>query len=171
MVLKMRAGAKEKHVMLHSVNSRVCSEVTLTVIIMLAAVFLFFGCGKKAPPVPPRQVPPPAVNDLASTVDGDLLELTWTYSMGEANKSAGVSGFIVYRSKRKLSEPECADCPVAFERVKDIPVRVTDAENVIKGVMTYTEFLERGFRYRYKVTVYTHQGTAGSDSNIVDFEH
>lgn len=171
MKLRKHVDAKEKIVMLHSVYKKICPEVIFPPLIMMTVAVLFSGCGIKAPPVPPRQVQPPAVNDLASSIDGNLLELTWTYSMDEKNETSGVSGFIVYRSKRKLSEPECENCPVAFERVEDIPIRVKDAENVIKGVMTYDEVLENGFRYRYKVTVYTNKGIAGSDSNIVDFEY
>ncbi|MBW1842341.1 MAG: hypothetical protein JRI75_11210 [Deltaproteobacteria bacterium] len=157
--------------MIHSIIKKRCSKVILFFFAVTAVALLFSGCGIKAPPVPPRQVPPPAVNDLTESIVGDLLELTWTYSMDKKNENSGVSGFIVYRSRQKLSDPVCEDCPITFERAQDIPIGVGDAEQVIKGVMTYNEILEKGFRYRYKITVYTDKGVAGSDSNIVDFEH
>lgn len=161
---------KEK-TMLHFVYKKSSPDVVLPLLIVITLSVLFSGCGKKAPPLPPRQIQPPAVNDLTSSVDGNLLELNWTYPVDKKNTASGVSGFIVYRSKQKLSEPECEVCPVTFERVEDIPIRVKHAESVIKGVMTYNEVLEKGFRYRYKVTVYTNKGLSGSDSNLVDFEH
>lgn len=171
MKLRKHIVTKEKDGMLHSDYKKICPGVILSLLLTMTVAFLFSGCGKKAPPIPPRQVQPPAVNDLALSVDGNLLELTWTYSMDEKNEASGVSGFIVYRSKHRRSEPACESCPVTFERVEDLPIRVKDAENVIKGLMTYDEVLENGFRYRYKVTVYTNKGITGSDSNIVDFEH
>ena len=157
--------------MIHSIIKKRCSEIILLFFVVTTGVLLLSGCGKKAPPVPPLQVPPPAVNDLTESIVGDLLELTWTYSVDKKTESSGVSGFIVYRSKEDLSEPVCEDCPITFERAQDIPIGVRDAEKVIKSVMTYNEILEKGFRYRYKITVYTDKGIAGSDSNIVDFEH
>ena len=44
----------------------------------MAVSVCLFGCGRKAPPVPPRQPAIPAVKDLRSDIDGDMIVLTWT---------------------------------------------------------------------------------------------
>ena len=46
--------------------------------ILICIVVFFPGCGRKAPPVPPGQARPPAVDDLSSSIDGDMLKLAWT---------------------------------------------------------------------------------------------
>ena len=40
-----------------------------------------------------------------------------------------------------------------------------------QGVGTYSETLEKGFRYIYKVTVYTKAGLNSGDSNYVEFTY
>ena len=37
--------------------------------ILICIVVFFPGCGRKAPPVPPDQARPPAVDDLSSSID------------------------------------------------------------------------------------------------------
>ena len=77
-----------------------------------------------------------------------------------------MSGFYVYRSKTAVSEPECKDCPVLFTRLTDIPITGRVGE---EKTFSYTEILEKGYRYIYKVTVYSKFGLVSSDSNYVEF--
>jgi len=137
--------------------------------VLMALAFLFSGCGKKGPPVAPHQEKPPPVNDLAFRVDEDFLVLSWTISQSKVTRFSDPGGFIVHRSKEKLSEPECKNCPILFQRVADIPIRWKDAKASDKQTMTYKEILEKGFRYKYKVTRYTNTGIMGSDANTVSF--
>jgi hypothetical protein len=37
--------------------------------------------------------------------------------------------------------------------------------------MSYSEFVEVGYRYIYKVIVFDEYGIGGKDSNIVKFDH
>ncbi len=136
-------------------------------VLIISALFLF-DCGKKAPPIPPSQIQPPAVNDLSASIDGDTLKMTWTIPKEKGKVTPGLSGFIVYRSKMPLSESDCKNCPVLFKRVADIPIEVKASERLEKGSMTYYETLEKGYRYIYKVIGYT-KGVTSSDSNYVDF--
>jgi hypothetical protein len=135
--------------------------------ILIIFVLLVLGCGKKAPPVPPRQKKPPAVNDLRASIDGDILKLTWTIPREKGTIMPSLSGFIVYRSKMLLSGSDCKNCPVPFKRVADIPIEAKDPEYMKKGNSTYTETVEKGYRYVYKVIVYK-KGVTSSDSNYVD---
>ncbi len=138
------------------------SSILITFLLSLSV------CGKKAPPIPPSQIQPPAVNDLSASIDGDTLKMTWTIPKEKAKVTPGLSGFIVYRSKMPLSESDCKNCPVLFKRVADIPIEVKASERLEKGSMTYYETLEKGYRYIYKVIDYT-KGVTSSDSNYVDF--
>jgi len=135
--------------------------------ILIIFVLLVLGCGKKAPPVPPRQAKPPTVNDLRASIDGGILKLTWTIPKEKGRIISDLSGFIVYRSKMLLSDSDCRNCPVLFKRVADIPYEVSASGYMKKGNSTYTATLEKGYRYIYKVIVYR-KGVTSSDSNYVD---
>ena len=138
-----------------------------TVFFSLTLIFFFASCGKKGPPIPPREQPPPAVRDLSMELLDDFLTLTWTVPKGKKKIVSGFAGFLVYRSQKSVSEKECKGCPVLFTRVADIPV----AGEVSGDSMTFSETLEKGYRYIYKVTVYTKAGLFSGDSNLIEFTH
>ena len=141
--------------------------VTPVYITMIFAVALFDGCGKKGPPKPPRYIPPPVVTNLVWTVKGDAVQLTWTLPSGaglpEDSKPAGC---IVYRSKTPLSEAGCQDCPLEFEKAVEIPVTAAGT-----ATATWGEPVQKGYRYIYKVNVYTVGDDIGGDSNRAEFIH
>ncbi len=140
----------------------------LQFLILICFAFILFGCGKKGPPVPPRQITPPTVKDLTGDIEGDSLNLTWTIPERKEFIKSGAEGFFVYRSKTLLSEPDCKGCPVLFSRVADIPIEVKSSGDLDKDKIIYNETLEKGNRYIYKVTVYV-KGITSRDSNYVDF--
>ena len=135
----------------------------------ILSIFVLFvsGCGKKAPPVPPRQKKSHAVNDLRANIDGGTLKLTWAIPREKGEIMPRLSDFIVYRSKMLHSDSDCKNCPVLFKRVADIPIEAKGSEYMKKGNSTYTETLKKGYRYIYKVIVYR-KGVTSSDSNYVD---
>ncbi len=143
-------------------------DLILQSLILITLVLSLSGCGKKAPPIPPSQIQPPAVNDLSASIAGDTLTLTWTIPQEKGKATSGLSGFIVYRSKRPLSESDCKNCPLLFKRVADIPIEVNVSGRLKKGSMTYYETLEKGYRYIYKVIGYA-KGVTSKDSNYIDF--
>jgi len=93
--------------------------------ILIIFVLLVLGCGKKAPPVPPRQAKPPTVNDLRASIDGGTLKLPWTIPRKKGTIMSSLSGFIVYRSKMLRSGSNCKDSPVLFKRVVHILIEVS----------------------------------------------
>jgi hypothetical protein len=133
--------------------------------ILLCIAVFSPGCGRKAPPVLPGQARPPAVDDLSSSINGDMIELAWTIPDEKGKIASDLVGFIVYKSKTSLSEPVCKECPALFKRIADIPIEEKD----INKKITYKETLEKGHRYIYKVTVYADNGVTGKDSNQIDF--
>jgi hypothetical protein len=137
------------------------------ILFSLALMFLFTSCGKKGVPTPPRELPPPSVGDLSMELSDDLLTLTWSVPKGKKKVVSGYSGFLVYRSKKALSEEECKGCPILFSRVADVPI----ANEMPGDAMTFSETIEKGFRYIYKVTLYTNAGLFSGASNMVEFTH
>jgi hypothetical protein len=139
-----------------------------TLSILLLPICCVISCGKKRPPIPPRQIEPPPVTDLKRQIEGDQLTLTWTIPKGKRQVISSLAGFNVYRSKKAVSTPVCEDCPVFFTRMAVMPIR---SEMLEKGMMTYSETLEKGFRYVYKVTVHTKAGIISGDSNYIEFTY
>ena len=135
----------------------------------ILSIFVLFvlGCGKKAPPVPPRQKKSHAVNDLHANIDGETLKLTWTIPREKGEIISDLSGFMIYRSKMPHSDSDCKNCPVLFKRVADIPIEVRASGYMKKDTITYPKSLEKGYRYIYKVIVYRKE-IIRSDSNYVD---
>ncbi|MCD4805788.1 MAG: hypothetical protein K8R07_08970 [Desulfobacterales bacterium] len=148
-----------------------CRSIIVQILIIVAFSIFLSGCGKKAPPKPPRQEKPPVVDDLSYSLDGDNLKLTWTIPEVKRKVKSGLGGFYVFRSKKSVSvsEPDCKNCLKIFKRVADISLEVMG--NSGKDSMKYAEVLEKGYRYIYKVVVYTTNGVMGEDSNVVDFTY
>ena len=132
--------------------------------LLIAPILLclcILGCGKKAMPTAPLQVPPQPVADLRVQLTGNQVELTWSYSKALSG-SEPITGFGVYRASESVSE-SCDHCPFLFQRVADIPfLEGRDGASV----MTYRDTLESGYRYRYKVICYS-KGLSSKDSNVV----
>jgi hypothetical protein len=55
--------------------------------------------------------------------------------------------------------------------VADVPLKARASELNKRGGMIYTESLDKGFEYTYKVNFYTTSGKTGPDSNVVDFNY
>ncbi|MBT9439632.1 MAG: hypothetical protein GAS50_10660 [Desulfobacterales bacterium] len=148
-----------------------CRSIIVQILIIVAFSIFLSGCGKKAPPKPPRQEKPPVVDDLSYSLDGDNLKLTWTIPEVKRKVKSGLGGFYVFRSKKSVSvsEPDCKNCLKIFKRVADISLE--HMGNSGKDSIKYAEVLEKGYRYIYKVVVYTTNGVMGEDSNVVDFTY
>jgi len=136
----------------------------LQLILFMASSVCLFGCGKKGPPVPPRTTPIPAVKDLSSNIDGDTIVLTWTIPGKMEDKSAGIKAFVVHMAKHKITDGDCRNCPVNFKPVAEVPAETKlPAEK-----LSYSESLEKGFKYVFKIIVISNAGTESSDSNYVE---
>lgn len=138
----------------------------LQLAVVMAASVCLFGCGRKAPPVYPRQPPIPAVKDLSSNIDGDMIVLTWTIPDEMRDKSSGIKGFVVHRAKEKITDDDCRNCPVSFRPVAEVPAETKDPMKK----MEYTERLEKGFKYVFKVIAFSNTGTESADSNYVELK-
>jgi len=135
-------------------------------LLCISFALLVISCGKKGPPIAPKYTIPTPVTDLQGKVEGDTVILNWTIP----ENVKGIAGYIVYRNRIALSEPECPTCPVLFERVIDVPVLEKEPDKMKDKVMSYSETVEKGFRYIYKVNPYMEGGRIGKDSNLFVFK-
>jgi hypothetical protein len=134
------------------------------VALLLVAPVLCGGCGKKAPPVAPRQPAMKAVGDLSAHSQDGLVVLTWHHHP----VSSGVTGYVVFRAQHAISTPDCPGCPLLFEKTETIaldPDRYTTRHQ-----LTYSQDVPGGFRYTYKVVPVQSSGAQGPDSNRVVVE-
>ena len=146
--------------------------ITALLLLLAGSSLLWIGCGQKGPPRPPRRPTPPAVQDLTYTVHNDIVKLSWTVPGKEEGRSAAPPAAVkVFRSRLSAEEASCENCPIRFALSGDLPVHKKRSEKSKPIRMSYSEFVETGYRYIYKVTVLDEYGIAGKDSNIVKFDH
>ncbi len=146
------------------INKRFISVILIAAVI---GISLFLpGCGKKGPPVPPRQIALPAVNDLVSVLEDDKVILMWTVPEIKEKKGPFITGFVVHKAKNPVQESECKNCPVKYKTVAEIMA----GSKGKSGKMEYVGQLKKGFKYFFKVTAFSEGTASGSrDSNIVEF--
>ena len=141
-------------------------------VILAALSLLVLGCGKKGPPRPPRRPQPPVVKDLDYTIHNDIVELSWTVpGRDEKAEFATPAAVRVFRSRLSAEEADCENCPVRFTVSDDIPIRKKRSEKSKPVRMSYSESIEPGYRYIYKVAVLDEYGIGGRHSNMVKFDH
>ena len=166
----MEAGRQDNFMQNASYTHR--RWITALLLLLAGSSLLWIGCGKKGPPRPPRRPLPPAVKDLAYTVHNDIVKLSWTVpGKGESSSAAPPAAVKVFRSRLSAEEANCKNCPIRFAVSGDVPIHEKRSEKSKPIKMSYTEFVETGFRYIYKVIVFDEYGIAGKDSNIVKFDH
>jgi hypothetical protein len=136
----------------------------LLMMVSAMGVLLWGGCGVKAPPVAPKQPPMPKISDLTAAYGNGLVLLEWHHPGGESP----AVGYHVLKSQRSLSEPECPNCPLIFEKV--------GTENLMSTLRTRRHALDfeiaapPEFVYHYKVVPIQSSGAQGPDSNVVKLE-
>jgi len=150
------------------------AALNITQVIMLAFItwitpmFLWYGCGKKGMPEPPSGQRPPKVTDLSYSINGNVIKLSWTIPKTSTKAESPIAGFFIYRSKQSHIEADCPNCPVHYLRIGEVLVR-RSAPGQPEPPVVYTQTIDPGYRYIYKVIAYDDYGNAGKDSNVVDF--
>ena len=139
--------------------------MALMAMIWLAGAFLAGGCGKKGSPKPPSGNKPPPVTGLAYSVTEDTLKLSWTVPQTTDKAKSAATGFLIYRYQQAAHERECPNCPVIFRQVGDVPARGQPGVTQL----VFTQTIEPGYRYIYKVQSYDSGGIPSRDSNFVQF--
>ncbi len=147
----------------------IAAKIALVGLMVLAGISVLWGCGKKGPPKPPTVSMPPGVNDLAYRISGSALELIWSIPVPNEEARLPVTGFLIYRSQESVLEEACTDCPIRFKIIGDVPVRRSGSGQIGEPAITFTETIETGYRYVYKVYAYSRNGVRSETSNLVEF--
>jgi hypothetical protein len=125
------------------------------------------GCGRKGMPSAPKKEIPAAVTDLSYRLDGSLLTLTWSVPQSRPP----VTGFRVYRSRVPAAETGCTQCPVQFSEVAKLSVQAERSGESKQAPMQFSETIDPGYHYIYKVVTTNEKGNPGPDSNHVDLDY
>ena len=125
------------------------------------------GCGKKGPPEPPSGNQPPQVMDLAYSITKNTIKLSWTIPQTTDRAKTPVTGFLIYQYKQPASQRECPNCPVIFKQIGDVPAR--GASQTSSQPLIFTQTIEPGYRYIFKVKAYDNRGIGSRDSNFIEF--
>jgi hypothetical protein len=132
----------------------------LVPVLILSAVFMFWSCGRKAPPVPPHLVIP-RITDLKAAQAATVVELTWT----AADPKADVARTRVMKSE--LKDPGgCPGCPRDFEIIADLYPGDIKTENGLAKFVDYN--VKNGFLYSYKLALCDSSGLCGEESNTAE---
>lgn len=107
------------------------------------------------------------MTDLAGTIEGDTIQLSWTIPAWESDED-DLAGFRIYRSRISLSEVFCEDCPITFTLIDKVSITRANRQ---AEIMTYTDRLEKGNRYIYRILPVTELGLTGPESNVIRFTH
>jgi len=136
----------------------------LLLFIFLMPALLAGACGKKGSPLPPLREAPVAVAEIDVRVEGDVLMLSWPLAPYRSAAHVRPAGFRVYRDAEKHGDIECPDCPPRFQMAADISF---DAIPDDRSRATYTEKLESGYQYRFRISPYMEDGTEAGPSDII----
>ena len=136
---------------------------------ILVTVGMIWGCGKKGPPVPPTGSMPPSVGDLAHSISNNTVELSWTIPQPDETARLPITGFLIFRSQQSEAEAACINCPTLYKNIADVPAMEPVSDPSGKAPITFTQTIEPGYRYIYKVHGYSTDGIRSKTSNIVEF--
>jgi hypothetical protein len=150
--------------------TNVCVLVLLTLgfATWMTSAFMLAGCGKKAMPNPPSGKKPPKVTDMDYRIGESTIKLSWTIPKTSDKANSPVTGFYIFRSKQSSIETDCPNCPIHFLKIGDVLVRGGVSGKPEPSVV-FSQPIEPGYRYIYKVNAYNADGVAGQDSNLIDF--
>jgi predicted small lipoprotein YifL len=154
---------------LSKVQKGLAATIALAVLIGLTLVVTVWGCGKKGPPEPPTGSRPPAVTDLSYSISKNITKLTWTVPRPDETARLPLTGFLIFRSQRPLLEADCPNCPTLFKLIGDVPARGPGPGKPGAPPISFTQTIEPGFRYLYKVNGYSADGLRSGNSNFVGF--
>jgi hypothetical protein len=134
------------------------------VLLLGLGVLLSNGCGRKAPPAAPKEPSMPAVTDLSAVHDNRRIYLKWHHP----GMLSPTVGYVVLQAQRALSEPDCPECPLVFERVGTQNLQRTLREQ--RHALSFNVPVTKGAVYHYKVVPFQSSGAQGPDSNLVKVE-
>lgn len=136
----------------------------LLLMLPVAGVLVWGGCGVKAPPVAPKQPPLPSITDLKAAYGNGRVLLGWHHPGGESP----AVGYHVLESQRSVSQPECPGCPMIFKRIGTEKLQHTLRTQ--RQALEFEAAVQAGYLYHFKVVPIESSGAQGPDSNVVEID-
>lgn len=129
---------------------------------------MIFGCGKKTPPKPIEQPPPPQVNDLQGRVHAEKVQLTWTIPEQMKGEKASYC-FSIRKSQLAWKDRSCPTCPpLSQKELKCISPAHPSPAILKEGTMTWVDGNVSPYQaYRYQIVIQNDKGQSVSSSNPV----
>jgi hypothetical protein len=145
---------------------KITTEHCLYLLLMLplAGVLVWGGCGVKAPPVAPEQPPLPSITDLTAAHSNGRVLLGWH----QPGSQSPAVGYHVLKSQRSVSQPECPGCPMVFQRIGTETLQRTLRTQ--RHALEFEAAAQAGYIYHFKVVPIESSGAQGPDSNVVKIE-
>jgi len=113
----------------------------ISIILSIAILSVFLGCGKKGPPLPPeikgQQIAAPF--DLKYTLDSAKITLSWKHEIDKESAVIKPDGFNIFMAKKTFKE--CASCPFKFNNIASVAM----------PSMEFLFELEKGYKYYFRV--------------------
>jgi len=135
-------------------------KITIPVMVLLLMT-MSMGCGKKGPPLAQLALIPPSPVHVSYQLTADQVMLQWELDPEFQKKGKGGDrGVEVYRARRVFSKDACKGCPLTFEKLADVPATTLD----------YSDSLERGFRYFYRLRTAQGANIVSEYSETVEFD-
>jgi len=117
------------------------NAIQILIILSIAILSVFFGCGKKGPPLPPeikgQKISVPF--DLKYVLDGKKITLSWNHEIDKESAVIKPDGFKIFMAKKTFKK--CASCPFKFNNIASVAM----------PSMEFIFELEKGFKYYFRV--------------------
>lgn len=138
--------------------------------LLLLAVAVIAGCGRKTMPLPPQSVVPVPVSDLSYALDENGLSLSWSMPVKLVNGDDldRIEAFQVFRAMVPLAD-YCPGCPLPFELFATVAGGETAGDKAGFAARYHERDLRPGFRYFYKVRPSAGRWFVGRDSELISF--
>ena len=127
---------------------------------ILFGVLICAGCGKKADPIPPRLILPPAIADLSADSVAEGILLSWS----APGTDGRIDHFRILRSD-VAAEQACPGCPQDYRPL--VTLKVADQtlrREGIKGFRYIDADVTVGRFYSYRVSACDSRGHCGEPS-------
>lgn len=139
----------------------------LSLLLLGAAGGVLAGCGRKLPPSPPGVNPPPAVRDLALSLSGAIVTLSWSPVDPREPAAVPAASYKVFRSRVPEADKDCSACPAPYLLVGELLARSRSPGSRVQ----FSQELQPGYHYRFKVVAFSADGAKAVDSNMVEVSH
>ena len=123
--------------------------------------FIFSGCGKKGPPLPPeiKGWVIAAPFDLKHTLNDDTMNLSWNHEIDKETAVIKPEGFEIHMAKKTYEE--CAGCPFKFNKIGSVSM----------PAMEFVFKLHKGFKYYFRIQAVGEDNTKSEYSNTLQIEN